>query len=355
MTNVSINGNLHNIVPEAVAPHILPGVAAPAQAALNGGELTALTNLGGFGRADWVGNGNAARAAAYADHAGTISYGECDDDYVITDAACWNWALTGATIVNPAHQVVPAELFDLNAFHQMGSRGQFLANVATPALVALYNAQGAAIRAWLQLPEATGPQIHAKIETLARIMCALKGLTFPGQGVATRYQISVEYHANQPPNFQHWGITFDNAFSLQTLPDPDLGIWKNSQEPFDGEWDTPASPVITINVANLTLAHCERIRGILAFNSRAAPVARLIRCALCSTIHQSTASWFWAYWHRCRTCQRVYCDACGSSRLSRPRAWIIGPQVTQERTCGWGDSRNRCQGRTELIGDERGA
>ncbi len=339
MPLVSIGGNNYNVTAEA-APNILPNQAARNGLALSDGELTNLANMRGFGRADWSGGGG---RPDYAAHAGTRSYGCRDDDYVITDAACWNWALTGATIVDRATQVTPYGLFSLNTLAPMaGGVGPAL-GALDAGMTAFYNANTAAVNAWLAMPEGTAGEKRNKVEALVRIMCVAKRMTL-ANGAATRFEVCCEYSVTMAdgvtpaePNFDHWGLQIDNAYSLQTIPDPDIGIWKNGGQSFVNEWNGGNRAVVAVPVSTLTAAHIERIRGILGWNPAGAPRPRRLRCSVgsCSRIHGSTRSVI-NLWHQCRTCNKVFCDDCGRA-LPRP-----AQELTRERQCP-------CGGRTALL------
>ncbi|HEY6881534.1 MAG TPA: hypothetical protein VI299_26090 [Polyangiales bacterium] len=339
MPLVSIGGHNYNVTPED-APNILPNQAARNGLPLSDGELANLANMRGFGRADWSGDVD---HAGYADHAGSRSYGCRDDDYVITDAACWNWALTGATIVDRATQVTADGMFTLNTLARLpdvGGAGPALAGLDA-GMTTFYNANTAAVNAWLAMAEGTAAQKHTKVEALVRIMCVAKRMTLANGPtrfeVCCEYSVTLEDGSPAEPNFDHWGLQIDNAYSLQTIPDPEIGIWKNSQQSFVNEWSGGTRAVVAVPVATLTAAHIERIRGILAWNPVGAPRARRLRCSVgsCARIHGSMRSVI-NLWHQCRTCHKVFCDDCGRA-LPRP-----AHELTRERQCP-------CGGRTALL------
>jgi len=106
-----------------------------------------------------------------------------------------------------------------------------------------------------------------KVEALVRILCVAKGLTLANGGtpyaVCCEYSVTLSDGTPVEPSFDHRGLQFNDAYSLQTIPDPDIGIWKNSQRSFVNEWDGGTRAVVSVPVGQLSAAHLERIRGIL--------------------------------------------------------------------------------------------
>jgi hypothetical protein len=66
-----------------------------------------------------------------------------------------------------------------------------------------------------------------------------------------------------------------------------------------------------------------------------------LRCSKCPKTRQRQSSWFWNRWHQCASCERIYCDSCGSG-LEKDFLEAVGKSIRVPRIC-------RCGGETELI------
>jgi hypothetical protein len=267
----------YNQWPKTALPNTRPvgRAAAPADV-----DLARLLGLRAFGGPQF--ERDYPQYIRHVDHVGRRTYGY--NDAVILGAACWNWALTGATdwgVAEQATWVEPNDLLNMNTVPNLFgiTRQAYLAGHATQGLRLCFNAHGAALTAWLDLPERNPDEQRAKMQVLVQIMCALKGLTIAQAPAPMHYFVCCQYSCRRggpyQANFDHWGLQIAGGGlhqSLQTVPWSDrdvnfraqpLGIWKNNHQSFVNEWTQPGHSVVLAPVANLSPAHLARIAGIL--------------------------------------------------------------------------------------------
>ena len=241
-------------------------------------------------------------------------------------AACWNFALSG-TVLGMADPLSPAEIYEgANGILDINNTVWPIVVNGLQATAIVANHPGCVAELAtlnLHILNAIGGNIPAQNacqEALLGITARKNGLT---PGADDRYKIHMK--ATTWYGWDHW------ALSLRpTQPGPRIYLQTTTGTPLKHACTTIWDEHLTGVDINIDSLHQDQVNYINLVNNV---------CVVCGARHWWTPSTPFNAWHRCTTCETVYCPGHGRA-LAGNRGWS-----DRTRNCG----QPGCRGRTTIY------